>query len=256
MSSIFSEQKLKTEIQELKKKLKTAKIWMQREVTKQTQCIISEKSHWETHLFSPDFEVQISQQIYNLFWEVFVMEISETIMENLITSEVEYCLLQKWYQIEPLSVIISYQKILDFWIEKYITVGFRRFAKAAWKTDFWDNHHLENTFDNIMDQNYILWVNKFFTSLLLIASGEYLPSGVSCFAQYLKSIPSLWEILSNREFLSMCASLLESDVFGSKRHSGEILLSEIEQVRGLVAGNLKDKNCLLYKLFETQKIDI
>lgn len=250
------EENLKKHIQELEEKLAVAQSWMRREIESQTKVIIQERENEELERRDTHLQEEITENISSFFWDILLLQAPEETLENLIRSEVEYRFLSLWYQIEPLSVIISYQKILDAWIERYITKGFRKYAEKKQCVHLKVNNPLEKIFHSVVTERYILWVNKFLSSLLCIQEGGELTPYIQCFSLYISEKTSLWNLMKNQDFKASCNIILKKDFFGGKRHSGNISQDDISELRRIMVGNWKDKNCLLYKLFETEKIDI
>lgn len=60
-------------------------------------------------------------------------------------------------------------------------------------------------------------------------------------------------LLSDRFFL-LFEKVIDSDVFGGKRHQGSISLSDTKNTRKWVVGDFTDKNSILYQVLESQAI--
>lgn len=246
------QEELLKELEELKKKLEAAQNWMRREIESQIKLVIQNKESSITE----GFEEKIAEKIHSFFTDILLIQTPDSVVENLIMSEVEYELLLQGNRIDPLSVIISYQKVLDACVEKFIIQDFRKYAKKHNCITLSENHHLEKVFHSVVNDGYILWLNKFLFSLLEISKQHISLPYISCFRDFLQRRKELWNILFSPDFLEASEKILWSDIFWGKRHSGEISLSEVESIRSIVVGKFETKSCLIYKLFETQKIDI
>jgi len=207
MSHLSREQELEREIAELREKLSTAQNWMRREIEAQIKKVVQEKD------VSSQEEEEISEKIQCFFSDILLVQTPETVLENLIMSEVEFELLSSGSHIDPVSTIVSYQKVLDACIEKFITQDFRTFAIAKKCTELTENQHLEKAFHSIIHDHYIFGVNKFFLALKKVKQGGKMLPYLQCFSDFLNQEKRLKKILLGNDFQKYADELLQEDFF-------------------------------------------
>jgi hypothetical protein len=88
----------------------------------------------------------------------------------------------------------------------------------------------------------------------MIRDGEKLYDFGQVFADYLNKYPDLRAMLVSDKFFLLFEKLIESDVFGGKRHQGSISLSDTKNTRQWVTGDFREKNGLLYQILESQAV--
>lgn len=247
-------QKLQLENQDLKRKLARAQAWMKQEVRNQVQLI------WKNHFQENDenkelTQEEISEEITQFIWEVLMLNVPRDFMENVISAEILFHSLEQNNNFDGLGIISSYHKSLDVLFENFITKWFRKFAQKQWQTHLRKNDVMEKTLNSVVNQNYILWAGRLFHILKMIRNNDNLEDYGTCFKKYLEKYDFLGNILLSDEFFNTFSSLVNSDILGKKRHVGKINFSETQKARKLLIWNFEDKNCLIYKLIETQKIE-
>ncbi len=247
-------QKLQLENQDLKRKLARAQAWMKQEVRNQVNII------WKTHFQENDenkelTQEEISEEITQFIWEVLMLNVPRDFMENVISAEILYHSLEQNNNFDGIGIISSYHKSLDVLFENFITKWFRKFAQKQWQTHLRKNDVMEKTLNSVVNQNYILWAGRLFHILKMIRNNDNLEDYGTCFKKYLEKYDFLGNILLSDEFFNTFSSLVNSDILGKKRHVGNINFAETQKARKLLIWNFEDKNCLIYKLIETQKIE-
>jgi len=253
-------EELLIENQELKRKLEIAKQWMENEVKNQVSRITKEKveklSLCEIEdTFEENIEDTISTKITDFFGEVTLINMPSSIVENIISAEINYYNMRKNPNFDGLSVILSYHKALDTMIEGFIIKWFRKFAHKQKQTVLRQNDVLEKSLNSVVNTWYILSVWRLFHILQLISNDEKLFDYTQCFKDYLSKYWYLQEVLLWDEFMQVFSDLVNSEILGKKRHVWKINFVETRKARELLIWDLEDKNCLIYKLAETQKLD-
>jgi Uri superfamily endonuclease len=66
----------------------------------------------------------------------------------------------------------------------------------------------------------------------------------------------LKDILLSDNFFKKLWFLVSSDILWTKRHRWKIDFVETRKAREIIIWNFKDKECLMYKLIETQNINL
>lgn len=135
-----------------------------------------------------------------------------------------------------------------------ITNDFRKFAVKKGCTILRVNDPLEKALHLVITKRYILGVGRLYGLLKAIKSGEQLHDFGNCFKAYLEKNSNLQSILLGGDFYSQFSDMVESGLFGSKRHSGSISLAETEKIRAWMVGSYQIKNSLLYVLLESQTV--
>lgn len=247
-------QKLQLENQDLKRKLARAQAWMRQEVSNQVALI------WKSHFQETDenkerTQEEISQEITEFIWEVLMLNVPKDFMENIISAEILFHSLEQNNNFDGLGIISSYHKALDVLFENFITKWFRKYAQKQWQTHLRKNEVMEKTLNSVVNQNYILWAGRLFHILKMIRNNDELQDYGKCFKSYLEKYDALGDILLSDEFFTCFSSLVNSDILWKKRHVWKINFDETQRARKLLIGNFEDKNCLIYKLIETQRID-
>lgn len=252
-------QDLQSENIELKRKLKIAQMWMEREVGFQVEEISMLHKQGVTFEESENrkefSEKYITTQITDFIWEVLMLNVPASFMENIISAEIQYHSLENNHNFDWLGVISSYHKALDVLIENFITKGFRKFAHKQKQTQLRKNDVLEKTLNSVVNQGYIIWVGRFFHLLMLIKEGWELYDYWKCFKKYIQKYHYLWDVFLEKNFYDCLQALVSSEILWKKRHIWKINFEETKQARWLLIWNFKNRESLIYKLIETQKIE-
>lgn len=250
---------IQQENKELKRKLQIAESWMKKEVQNQIITLqkngiyeVSNDSYAE--LISSEMESIITQRIQWFFSNTSLYNIPESFINSLIKSEISFYIFQKWIQIDALAITIWYQKCLESIIEMTITDPFRLWAKNNISPTK-SQTLIEDTLKKVIEKNYILGIGKIYQLLEHIKRKEKnIWTYEKWFSCYLENDASLKNTLMSNSFLLQLERVVESEVFWSKRHTGEISESEVHEIRSLCVWNLSNTDCLIHKLFTTQSI--
>ncbi len=173
-------------------------------------------------------------------------------VEHLLGSEIAFFNLQRARSGDGLAVVSSYTKILDSLIEVLVTNQFRKFAVKHGAVVLRVNDPLEKAIHFVITKRYSLSVGRLYGLLKAIRNDEKLFDYGRAFAQYLAKYRTLGDFLLSDTFFVPFSQVVESDVFGGKRHSGKITLKETAETRKLLLGDFSDQNALLYRLLESQ----
>lgn len=260
-------QKLKSEIQNLKnlntnlkKKLDIAKLWMEREIRESVKKIskkkINNSAYERKNSFANDnLEELITKKIRDYFWDYILMNISSSIIENIISAEIAYYNLKQNPNYDGFWVISSYHKALDAIIEQIITKWFRKFAKKEWQIYLRKNDTLEKALHSVINKWYILSVWRLFHILKNIDNNEVEYDYIKSFKDYLDKYLYLKDVLLNKDFLSIFSKLMDTEIMWKKRHSWQISFVETREAREILIWGLKNKNSLIYMLLKSEDMD-
>lgn len=252
-------QELQEEIDTLKRKLNLCTLWMKKEVESQVHNIAKrkvwkltedtrEKFLWENQ------EKIISQRIQNYFWDILLLNAPNNTIEYLVNSEINYYSFQKNPSIDGFAVVSNYHKILDAFIEHFITNNYRKFAIKKSCTILRTNDPLEKALHLVVNKKYILSVWRLFWLLKAIKNDEKLFAYWEVFAQYLDKYQELKDVLLSEDFMLLFKEIVNSEVFWAKRHSGKMNIEETDRARKLMTWWFIDKNSILYILLESQSV--
>ncbi len=209
---------LETEIQRLQKKLDFCAKWMRKEVEWQLHKIarrkVSKLTEWIKEEFLQENQEQIiTQRIQNYFWDILLLNAPSNTLEYLVHSEINYFNFQKNPSIDWFTVISSYHKILDAFLEHFITADFRKFCLKKNCIILRVNDPLEKALHFVVTKRYILSLWRLYWLLKSIKNDEKLFNYWEAFAQYLDKHKELKDMLLSDVFLKLFKELIDSEVF-------------------------------------------
>ncbi|MDQ7009283.1 MAG: hypothetical protein Q9M94_03250 [Candidatus Gracilibacteria bacterium] len=245
---------LQEENNQLKKKLEVAQKWMKKEIAEDLKKIGKAKINnttlkEKTCFLNDNIEDIITDKIQDFFGELMLVNIPSTIIRNIISAEINYYNFRNNPSFDGFSVISSYHKALDIIIEEYITSDFRKFIDKSKLPKYIENNSLEKSLKSVILNNYSLSAGRLYHLLQIINDKEKLNHYTFLFSKFIKKHSYLEEILlEDKEFFEVYEKIINTEVLGSKRHSGRIDFVETREARRLLIGDFKDKNCLIYKL--------
>lgn len=152
--------------------------------------------------------------------------------------------------IDGFAVISAYHKVLDLFIESFITNNFRKYAKKKGQTILRVNDPLEKSLNLIVNSKYIMSVGRLYGLLKMIREDQKLFDYGQCFKEYLDKYTELRAILLDDVFFDKFTRLNKSEVLSSKRHSGSISKKDTMDARKILIGDFRDKNSIIYKILE------
>lgn len=243
----------------LKRRLEICARWMRREVEESVHRISKRNVTKMTETGRDDFlrenqEAIIGKRITEYFGDILLLNAPKETIEYLISSEINFYNLTKNPSLDGFSVIGSYHKILDVWVEQMIVNQFRKFAQKRGAVVLRVNDPLEKALHAVITKKYILSLGRLYGLLRMIRKGEKLYDFGQAFVQYLDKYPDLRDMLLSDRFFLLFEKIVESDVFGGKRHQGSISLSDTKNTRKWVTGDFMDKDGLLYQVLESQAV--
>lgn len=252
-------QELEQENAKLRHQLDVCVRFMRREVESSVHKISKRKVTQMTETGRDDFlrenqEVIIGKRIADYFGDILLLNAPKETIEYLVSSEISFYNLGKNPSLDGLSVISSYHKILDVWVEQMIVNQFRKYAQKKWATILRVNDPLEKSLHSVVTKKFILSLGRLFGLLRMIRNGEKLYDFGQTFAQYLDKYPDLRDMLLSDKFFLLFEKVIESDVFGGKRHQGSISLADTKNTRKWITGDFVDKNAIMYQVLESQAV--
>lgn len=252
-------QELEKQIEALDKKLAFCQAWMKREVEWQIHKIAIKKVSQLTWGIKDDFlqenqEQIITQRIQKYFGDILLLNSPSSTLEYLVNSEISYYNFQKNPNIDGFGVISSYHKILDAFIEHFITIDFRKFANKKNCVILRVNDPLEKALHLVVNKKYILSLWRLYWLLKMIKNDDKMHDYADAFAQYLDKHTELKDTLLSDDFLKLFRNIIDSEVFWAKRHSGKINFDETKRAREIMTWEFKEKKSILYMLLESQTV--
>ncbi|MFZ4461042.1 MAG: hypothetical protein ACOYN2_00375 [Patescibacteria group bacterium] len=253
MTATPSHEELLAEIDILKRKLANSAAWMKRVVEEDIHKIAKRKVTKMTENGKEDFlrenqEAIISNRIRGYFGDILLMNAPKNLLEYLIDSEISYYHLSRNPNGDGFSVASSYNKILDGLIESLITAQYRKFVLKKGPVILRTNDPLEKALHLVITKKYILSTGRLYGLIRAIRSGEKLYEFATMFQEYLSKYGELQALLLSDEFYTPYCKLIESDIFGGKRHTGRLSFEETEKARLILTGGYQDTNGLIHKL--------
>lgn len=251
---------LKKENQKFKTKLQIVEVWMKKEIKEQALKIAKQKTSkltWETkeNFLQENFEEVIANRINGYFWDLLLLNAPKWTIEWLTSAEINYYNMTKNPSIDGFAVISAYHKVLDLFVESFITNNFRKFAKKRWCTILRVNDPLEKSLNSIVNQRYILSVWRLYALLKIIRENTNLYDYWRCFKEYLDKYVDLKEVLLNDDFFDKFTKINKSEVLSAKRHSWTISKKDTTDARKVLIWDFRDKKSIIYRLLEWQWVE-
>jgi len=251
--------RLKKEIEILNSRLARVSVWIEREIKEQAHKIAKTKaskmnSEVREEFLNENFEEMIAKQINSYFWDLLLLNAPKWTIEWITTWEINFFNMMKNPSIDGFSVISAYHKILDLFVESFITNNFRKFAKKKNCTILRVNDPLEKSINLIINKKYIMSIWRLYALIKMIKEWEKLYDFWQCFSDYLDKYRELKDILLDDLFFENFTKINKSEILSSKRHSWSITKKETLEARKILIWDFKDKNSMIYKLLESQSV--
>lgn len=248
---------LQAENEKLKRQLATATAWMAKQWREESHKIAKRRTGKMTEDVRSDFmrenmEEMNYNRIHAYFGDLLLMNAPRDTMSHLVDAEIAYFNIQRSGSGDGLSVISSYTKLLDALVESYVTSQFRKYAVKRGAIVLRVNDPMEKAIHFVITKRYILSIGRLYGLLKSIRNGERLFDYGNAFKEYLDKYRTVGDFLLSDEFFVPFSEIVESDVFGGKRHSGKISIEETTNTRRLLLGDFKDQNSLFYRFLQTQ----
>lgn len=253
-------EQLKKENLELKKKLAVAQLWMEKEVKSQVHKVCKRRvskltTKTKDTFFAENIENIITTKVSNYFWELMLLNTPSSVIDNIISAEINYFNLRENPTADGLGVVSSYHKALDVLMESFITKWFRKFAIKNKQTQLRQNDPLEKSLNSVVNKWYTLSLGRLFHIIKLIKDDDTLYDYWKCFKKYLDKYKYIWDILYWDDFFNIYEELISSEILGKKRHVWKISFVETRSARKLLIWDFKNEMSLIYKFIEIWKVD-
>ena len=251
---------LKDKLILLQAKLKVCENWMAREVKESVKKISQKKVNKMTcdtrqSFMQENIEEIITKKIRDFFWDFILMNTPASVIDNIVSWEINYYNLRQNPNFDGFSVISSYHKAIDTIIESFIIKWFRKFSKKNNQTQLRKNDPLEKTLNSVVNKWFILSTWRLLHLIKNISEEKELFDYGKVFKKYLEKYDYLWNILLSPEFIKKYDELISTETLWKKRHSGKINFLDTRKSRNLIIWDFKDKGSIIYMLLKTQEID-
>lgn len=154
-------------------------------------------------------------------------------LDRLIDAEIYWYLLQKFPHMDGLPMIISYQKIIDDWIESALI--------APWRQEYRGDRSvspvspIERDLSQIIDRHYTLSIGRLYQIITSIRHGDISWGHMESLISYWRyHIPGILDGLLSDQIYQIITELIDTRVFSQKRHESKVTYREAEQVRELL----------------------
>lgn len=157
----------------LRARLALAERWMRREVEssiahiQRSRLKKSTRSHFANVFEEEGIEI-ITRKVMDEFGESLQYAPKHT-LERLIDAEIYWHTLQNYPTLDALPIVLSYQKILDAWIEEKLIAPFRKSTKNIPLTA---TSAIDRDIENIITKKYTLSIGRLYQIISMIRSGE------------------------------------------------------------------------------------
>ncbi len=250
----------------LKKKLEIAQNYMKKGVFEEKKKIATQRNSSiamnkkNTFLYDNIASI-VDISIQSFFWELMLVNIPATILQNITSAEITYYNFRQYTDRDGFAVISSYHKALDIIIEECIISKYKNFVD---KNRIWsdiENDALNKSLASIIHNNYSLSIGRLFHLIQTLRkhksteNKKKLPQYIMLFSKFLDNQYSLKKILlTDDSFYDIFEKIIDSEVLWSKRHKWKITFVETREARKLIIWDFKDKECLIYKLLESEAV--
>lgn len=240
------------ENEELKARLKNCQAWMLRQVAEaRLQIERAKVSVSGRHYFVSNFESNVLENIDSIILTYFWDELKNApkfTLERLHDAEIYWNTLQKFPHIDGLSVVLSYQKILDAYFEK-ITHIFHGMKSTEFHT--YETSWIEHDISQVIHKWYTLSIGRWYSILEMIQEHQNLSPWVRFFIEHIEShFPHLIERLTSESVMVPLRELVQGEYFSHKRHASKVSFVDTKTVREICVGGLiPGKDSLFLNLF-------
>ncbi len=252
-------QRLLTENEALQRKLDVCVRWMKRQIEESVSSISQRrlrdmtKSSKDTFVRENQADI-ITKKIQEYFGDLLLLNAPSKTIEYLVNSEINFYNLYQNPTLDGLSVVSSYHKILDAFIEHAVTKNFRKFAKKRNCVVLLENDPIEKALHFVVNKDYIISIGRFFGLLKAIRQHESQGAYGTTFSLYIERNQELATLLLGDTFYNLFDRLVRSEVFGEKRHRGSITFDETKLVREWMVGDFQNKSSVLYILLQSESV--
>ncbi len=250
----------------LKKKLEIAQNYMKREFFEDKKCIAQQRnwaiaSNKKNMFLYSNIEDIVNRNIQSFFWELMLISIPATILENIVSAEITYYNFRQYTDRDGFAVISSYHKALDVIIDECIAKKYKAYIDVNRLSSDIENDALNKSLAKIIHSNYSLSVWRLFHLMETLRkywdwrNKTKLPQYTYLFFKFLWEQYGLRKVLlEDDDFFAIFKKVIESEVLGSKRHKWKITFVETRSARNAIIWGFKEQNCIIYKLLESEEI--
>jgi hypothetical protein len=223
---------------ELLSKLENASEWMQRSIEEKKRLIENDESS----------HIAIKERYDTFFGEHIIESINADVFDDILSSETLYYHLLHDSELDGTGIIIGYNKAVDITLEYVLTKPFRSFARKKSKNICQSHRPEERFLYEVIYEGYSISIGKLYG---ILKERESINKWffTDLFFTFLKEYKYITDVLYKESFYKNLETLVSKEYFGSKRHRGSVSREEVQEVRSIVLGDFKNKDCILYQLF-------
>ncbi len=222
---------------ELLSKLDNVTEWMQRNLEEKKKIIENDESSHQV----------IRKHYDDFFWEYKIKAIDDDIFDDILSSEILYQHMLMDATLDGTSIVIGYNKAVDITLEYCLVKPWREYAHKRSKNFIQSQRAEEKLLHQVVYHGYTISLWKLYG--ILTQDRENLWFFSELFFQFLDEYSYIKTVILSPNFLEIIGNIVTKEYFWSKRHTGSISLSEVQEVRQAVLGNFENKNCILFLLF-------
>lgn len=229
----------------VEEKLQHAQEWIRREV-------VAQKKHlWE----KTRSKEEILETLQNYFSPEVYIHFSDTILQELISSELLYDLQWKHPDIDGSAIILWYQKVFDTLVEKYITKACRKYIKHYWELPSPQNIPLEKFLFQVSHKGFILSSGRLYELLRDIKNWKHSWYYANIFHEFIEKNVLIKKCLLESNFLLHLEWLIKIQVLWEKRHSGTVSRKDTQFARHAYIWGLEVKDSLIFLIASLWSVD-
>lgn len=241
------------ENEELKARLKNCQNWMMRQVAESRLQIEKAKAKISgRHYFVSSFETEVVENIDEMIRTYFGEDLKNApkfTLERLHDAEIYWNTLQKFSHIDALSIVLSYQKILDAYFEKFTDIFH---SKKSMINHTHEYSQIEHDILQVIEKQYTLSLGRWYQLIQSVRQWEDQSPIMRSFIGTIEwQFPHIFRHLTSDEVFLALSELIEGEYFSHKRHTSKVSYIDAKTIREVcVWSYIAQKPSLLLSLFK------
>jgi hypothetical protein len=241
------------ENEELKARLKNCQTWMLRQVAEARLQIERAKVRVSgRHYFVSNFETEVVDNIdemIRIYFSDTLKNAPKFTLERLHDAEIYWNTLQKFSHIDALSIVLSYQKILDSYFER-ITNIFHSNKKHTFHT--YEISWIDHDILQVIDKKYSLSLGRWYQLISLVREERITHPILQFFVSEIdRSYPWCIQHISSDAIFFPLERLIQGEYFSYKRHATKVSFVDARDIREICTATYKSwESSLFLALFQ------
>jgi tetratricopeptide (TPR) repeat protein len=216
---------------------------------------IKEKTEKEAEKTVKEPVKSIKRDDFDSKWDSFLgvlaVNCPATVTRLIKASETDFEARKEQKDLDCTGITLNYQKAVEELLDKLVFKEFRKYMDKEYggKLPYCDKKSIPDTklYDYVSRNKSIsIGMNLHIAEKINRPDTTYL----KLFSEFVKKKEKISRLYSNTDFWKMMEPLSKMKACNEGRHKGIVSFSEMEQVRTIMSGGLKSKECLLYPLIE------